>query len=366
MTPVEALVERADELVRAGVPREALDLYLEAVTSGPRLEGAVLLKLVRCLVGLGEVGRAYEWLTRLPDVSSDFMPWLSASALLREMRNIERPDSKRASRVALCGTYTTTQLAEMLPLAGLRVGVDLEVFEGPYGQYRQLLLDPSSALYDFGPQYVVLAPHDGAMELPAFSDSPDDAVQAEVERWTSLWAVAQTQLGAGVVQLNFALRPETALGHLASRVAEARESMAQRVNAEIASAAETDVSIVDCERLASAFGKNRWFDDRYWFRAKQAVALDALPLLSKHVAAVLASRLGIARKCLVLDLDNTLWGGVIGEDGLAGIQIGDGARGEALLRPPGVSPRVEAEGRDTRGCLEEQRGRRSRAIRATS
>ena len=65
--------------------------------------------------------------------------------------------------------------------------------------------------------------------------------------------------------------------------------------------------------------------------AKQAVALDALPLLARHTAAVLAAWLGLSRKCLVLDLDNTLWGGVIGEDGLAGIELGAGVAGEAFV-----------------------------------
>jgi FkbH-like protein len=78
-------------------------------------------------------------------------------------------------------------------------------------------------------------------------------------------------------------------------------------------------------------GRNHWFDDRYWHVAKQAVALDALPLLARHTIAVLAASLGMSRKCLVLDLDGTLWGGVIGEDGLGGITLGGGPAGESYV-----------------------------------
>src|SRR5581483_7861433 len=91
------------------------------------------------------------------------------------------------------------------------------------------------------------------------------------------------------------------------------------------------VVVVDCDRLAATYGKSRWFDDRYWFMAKQAVALDALPELARHTAAMVAAVEGLSSKCLVLDLDNTLWGGVIAEEGLAGIELGHEPRGEAFV-----------------------------------
>lgn len=107
--------------------------------------------------------------------------------------------------------------------------------------------------------------------------------------------------------------------------------MAQAVNARLGEEAGNTVSIVDCERLSSCIGKSRWFDPRYWHLARQAVALQAVPLLARHTAAVIGADLGVSRKCLVLDLDNTLWGGVIGEDGLAGIKLGNGVDGEAFV-----------------------------------
>ncbi len=107
--------------------------------------------------------------------------------------------------------------------------------------------------------------------------------------------------------------------------------MAQSVNACLGEAAGNTVSIVDCERLSAFIGKQRWCDPRYWNLSKQAVALEAIPLLSRHTAAVMAAALGLSRKCLVLDLDNTLWGGVIAEDGLSGIRLGNGVDGEAFV-----------------------------------
>jgi FkbH-like protein len=107
--------------------------------------------------------------------------------------------------------------------------------------------------------------------------------------------------------------------------------MTHALNARLGEQAASAVSVVDCERLSALFGKQRWFDPRYWHVAKQAVALEALPLLARHIAAVIAADVGLSRKCLVLDLDDTLWGGVIGEDGLAGIRLGYGVDGEAFV-----------------------------------
>ena len=331
MIALDEAVARADSLVQQHRSLEARDVYLDAVRATSRPDGTLLLKLTRCLVDLGEIGAAYVWLKRLCDTTFEFLSWMSASTLLAEMSAQEPPPVTRSARIAICGTFTTSQLAHVLPLAAFRAGIHLDVYETPYDQYQQEILDPRSGLSEFRPDYVVLVPHEAALQLPKFSDSPDEAVQIEVERWTALWAIVHERLGAGVVHVSPPLRPETALGHLGPSIAGARETMARQVGMALVAAASGGDSIIDGDRIAATFGKDRWFDDRYWFRAKQAVALDALPLLAQHIAAVLAGRLGANRKCLVLDLDNTLWGGVIGEDGVGGIRLGDGPVGEAYV-----------------------------------
>src|SRR5713101_6288841 len=97
-----------------------------------------------------------------------------------------------------------------------------------------------------------------------------------------------------------------AMGHLGARLPGTRYRTTLALNLRLGEEAGSTVSIVDCERLSALFGKQRWFDPRYWHLAKQAVAPEALPLLARHTAAVIAADLGLSRKCLVLDLDNTL------------------------------------------------------------
>jgi FkbH-like protein len=291
---------------------------------------AACLELARRHLASGEPREALRHALAVVDAGGDFASWQAAAAIARRTAEAGDPP-KRTARLALLGSYTTSQLATMLWLAALRIGISLELYESPYGQYRQELLDPSSAAYRFAPEVVVLAVHADELRLPSYSETPEEDVTAEVERWVSLWRTFATHSDATLVQHGFALPPEAPFGHLGATLPGSRQALGQTVNARLAAATPPNVAFVDCERLASLVGKRRWFDPRYWHLAKQAVALDALPLLARHTAAVIAAHLGLSRKCLVLDLDNTLWGGIVGEDGLSGIRLGaETPEGEAF------------------------------------
>ena len=95
--------------------------------------------------------------------------------------------------------------------------------------------------------------------------------------------------------------------------------------------------LVDCERLAARIGKQRWFDPRLWYAARQPFGYAALPLLARETAAVLAADVGLGARCLVVDLDNTLWGGVVGEEGPSGIVARRRAGGRGIRGVSGVS-----------------------------
>ena len=91
------------------------------------------------------------------------------------------------------------------------------------------------------------------------------------------------------------------------------------------------IILFDLDHVASVWGRRRWEDARYWFHSRHAFALDATGTVAHAAARLIAGTRGLAKKCLVLDLDNTLWGGVIGDDGLAGIELGHGEAGEAFV-----------------------------------
>jgi FkbH-like protein len=314
-----------------GTVAHEIDAYLEAAGASEVPDSGLCLKLAQAYEATGDVENAYGWAVRVVDADERFLSWAAAARLLARLGEQAPPPARRTVRLAVTGSYTVSQLAALLRLAALRHGVHLELYESPYGQYQQELLDPSSPLYAFAPEAVLVAVHEGALGLPELAGDPAAAVASELERWRSLWRRVEETCGARVIQHNFALRPEVALGHLATRIPGSRYALTQALNLALGAAAGDAVLVVDCDRLASTAGRSRWFDDRYWHLAKQAVSLECLPLLARHTAAVAAAAFGAGRKCLVLDLDNTLWGGVIGEDGLGGIVLGAGAAGEAYV-----------------------------------
>ena len=220
------------------------------------------------------------------------------------------------------------QLGPLLRLAALRRGVHVELYEAGFDTYVQEVLDPASALHAFDPDYVILAPHDGAIPFPPLSTTTEGALDAGSRMERALGGRGEALAGTGD-PAQHRDPPGRPVGARSARVPGAREEMLRALNTCLARAAGDDVLLVDCDRIASALGKSHWFDDRYWHLSKQAVALDALPHLARHTAAILAAAEGLSAKCLVLDLDNTLWGGVIAEDGLSGIALGNGPAGEA-------------------------------------
>ena len=320
--------QNGDRLRQEGDVAGAIAAFQEAMGHNP--DGRILTKLARAHVDQGDVEEALRCVLAVVEAGDDYRSWQSAARLLPSLPTGEE---RQRVRGAVLGSFTTSHLTPLIELAARAIGLVIELYEGGYGQYRQELLNPNSGFYAHDPSLVILAVHEGELALPALVPAADvgAVVETELTKWTTYWDTIRGNSSARVVQHNFALPTELPFGHLTASLPGSRPALAQALNLRLGAAASGRVGIVDCERLASSFGKERWFNPRQWYAAKQAVALEALPVLARHTAAVVGAQFGISRKCIVLDLDNTLWGGIVGEDGLAGLQLGGGATGEAFV-----------------------------------
>ncbi len=307
----------------------ALGAFTKAAELTEVPAGAVCVALARAFLDAGDPDSARFWAVRTVEGDDDFGVWDAAARLFAPLRPAAGA-VKRTAKVAFLGSYTTTYLARLVRLVAASRGIELEMLETGYAQYERELLDPASSLHAFAPDIVVLAVDARATTLPDWSDQPATDVDAEVERWRALWSRAGA-LGATVVQHSFVVPADAAIAHLDATLPGSRVRMLARCNEHLADGLPANVRIVDCERLASAFGKQAWFDPLWWDRAKLGVSLPATPALARHTVAVVAGHLGLGRKCVVVDLDNTLWGGVVGEDGLAGLKVGGDAAGDGYL-----------------------------------
>jgi FkbH-like protein len=240
-------------------------------------------------------------------------------------------------RLAILASSTVDHLPPAIRVAGLRRKLLIDVHGGAYGQYRQDLLDPGSALHRFKPQAALFSltarEAIAAVPLAATGAEVDAAVARFVADLRSLSRKAREIDGAAVVQQTFLDIGEPLFGSYDRMVPGAQATVVARLNDQVCEAAARDgVLILDVARSSQRDGIDAWFDVGRWLQGKLEIAPQAAPLYGDLAARILAAQRGLSKKCLVLDLDNTLWGGVIGDDGIDGIVLGEGsAAGEAHL-----------------------------------
>jgi FkbH-like protein len=259
-----------------------------------------------------------------------------ARQLARTMASEPELQGLTPIRLAWLSSSTVEHLVPLLQVAGLRWGLWLQIHVGAYGQYQQEALDIQSPLNAFRPQVVLfdIDPQSALPELTLSSPTTDvqQAIQRRTDELSGLWQAIHRRFSATVIQQTVPEIAEPLFGSFEARVAAAPATATAALNLALAErAASSGVLPFDLEALASRTGKDAWFAPARWHHAKQLVSPAMALVYTEHLARMLAAIRGLSRKCLVLDLDNTLWGGVVGDDGVEGIRLGQGsAVGEAF------------------------------------
>ena len=233
------------------------------------------------------------------------------------------PD-KPGLRIVVAGSATTDLIARAIAVGCAAEAVTATISQSPFAAWRQEALDPTSSLHRFAPEIVVLVTdwRDGITTLPldAPRETVDEAVAAKVAAFKAVWnAIART--GARVIQHLPASPPFQLSGVAELRLPAAPHRQIEALRRALLDA-EPSVILLDTAALS--------VDARSWFGAKLPFAPDMLGSYVSLFRAALRSAIGLAKKVLVLDLDNTLWGGVIGDDGINGLKLGpETSAGEA-------------------------------------
>ncbi len=237
-----------------------------------------------------------------------------------------------AIRIGLVGSHTLDFIAEAIEGTAIRHGFVAEVVAATSGKSRRQCSMRTRRLYAAKPDYVVVSLDAHALQLarPRFGDGEANAAVAAAVAQLAGYAEAIRGQGGTPVLTTLAPPADPLFGGFDARIDGSPRAMIEAFNQKLA--AIDGVLIVDVAAVATSVGTAQWHDRRAWHRAKLPFAVEATPLFADHVCRVIGAARGRARKCLVLDLDNTLWGGVIGDDGVDGIVIGQGsAAGEAHL-----------------------------------
>jgi FkbH-like protein len=240
-------------------------------------------------------------------------------------------------RLALLGSSTTAHLHAGIRVAALRRRMWVDTYENEYGQYWQELADSQSGLHRFQPNAVVLAldAHHLASGVGAGSSEAEveAALAAVCERIRTCWRLAQEAFRCTIIhQLAVPLHPPL-LGGNEHRLPGSRATFVARVNAELRRLADAaGVAVLALDAQVARDGLLAWHNPELWHRAKQEVSPTAAPMYGELVMRLLAASRGRSYKALVMDLDNTLWGGVVGDDGVDSLVLGQGsALGEGFV-----------------------------------
>src|SRR5581483_9711144 len=238
-------------------------------------------------------------------------------------------DCVRECRVAILGASTTALLLPLLRALCLRDRIRASFYEGLYGAVEQEILDPASGLARFRPNVVFLLSTWRDLTFGGAAGE-EEWVDREAARLRALWERLADSFQCHVVQHAFDFPAAEPDGYLATVLPQGRTRSIERLNLRLREQALPGVSILDAAAVQRECGNATWLDEVQWARYRQHPATAALPLLAEEQMAHLRAVLGLTKKVLVTDLDNTLWSGIIGEDGLSGIRIGAGSpEGEA-------------------------------------
>ena len=256
---------------------------------------------------------------------------IDSKTILRKKKAIERNllsgSFPYKVRIAILGGSTTSELKDILKLFLLKNGIKPYFYESEYNKYYEDALFGNENLDEFKPDIVYI--HSTCLnisnhvEIYCTEDEVDRAIEREANKFKSIWH-ALDRFNCNIIQNNFDYPVDRNLGNLDGHDVHGKVYFINRLNLKLSDHArkESNVFIHDINYLASQIGLINWFDRSLWHQAKYAISMDSIPKLAFSLSKLINAIMGNSKKCLILDLDNTCWGGVIGDDGIHGIDIG--------------------------------------------
>ena len=292
-------------------------------------------KQIDVLIGAGDIAGASRMLVRLWEREGSAG---LAGFILSRYEKLRAHLSLTQYRWAVLRSFTVEPVVPILRAAAFTRGIELTVHIGEFNAYAQEILDPKSALYRFGPDAVVLAvqTRDAVPELwrdyarlsTAERTAAADATLARFRGWVRAFR-EHSQAALIVHSLE---RPAVPVeGILDGQAVDSQAESVGHINRGLRALAREHrgVYILDYDSLVARHGRENWGDERKWLTVRLPVSSAHLPHLAAEWLRFLHPLAGKVAKCVAVDLDNTLWGGVIGEDGMTGIRLGQEYPGAA-------------------------------------
>lgn len=251
---------------------------------------------------------------------------------------LEQRESRIPIKIAVLGGSTTNDVILAMELFLLNYGIQPEFYESEYNQYYQEALFPSKELTQFDPDIVYIhTTNRNVTAYPGLSNSEEQILEmldAEIKKYQSVWQSLKEKFNCTIIQNNFEMPLYRLLGNKDVSDIHGASNFLSRLNQSFYDYAQQNENfyICDINYISADYGLKQWADPQNWYMYKYAMNLYAIPYLSFNVANIVKSILGKNKKGFVLDLDNTLWGGIVGDDGVDNLELGpEEAVGQAYL-----------------------------------
>ncbi len=238
-------------------------------------------------------------------------------------------------KVALLGDSAIQLLAQALRGAGFNEGFDLKVWEADFGQVELQVFDTGSELYKYNPDVIIIFQCSHKL-LSAYNKLSPEAYPSLANERLQLIAEMHNrlkqQLSAKIIYYNYTEINDAVFGNYSNKTASSFLYQLRKLNCGLMDFAcnNADFFVCDISSLQNLFGKGQFFQTNIYINTEIVLGLDVLPAIAFSTIGIIKSLHGRFKKCVVLDLDNTAWGGIIGDDGIENIQIGSLGIGKAF------------------------------------
>lgn len=251
-------------------------------------------------------------------------------------KNLKKDFSQlEAKRVALLGDSSTQLLMQALKATGYERGYHLNIFEADFNQIGRQIFDNSSELYEFKPEFIIIFQSAHKLLYRYNKKSIGEAVGLANERLETISgfiSAIQANLNAKIIYYNYPEINDSLFGNYANNIEVSFLYQLRKLNYELMnlSIQHPNFFICDMSSIQNQLGKSVMFDTSVYINTEMVLSLDALPHIAYRTLDLIAAVSGKFKKCLILDLDNTTWGGIIGDDGIENIQVGTLGIGKAF------------------------------------
>lgn len=251
-----------------------------------------------------------------------------------ELASQVRIESLTKYKLAIIGDCSTQHLSTAITKYCRLSGIDLTVFDANYNQIFAQTMNPQSELYSFKSNSVLIQMCSEKLYESFCNTSQEKRISFADDTYrqiTETWSYIQQYSNMTILQCNFPLLNDMCFGQQGNHIKESFLYQQRKLNFLLSENNNSNVFIIDLDYIQSVKGRNSFFDSKLYYLTKMPIAIKSLPDVAKLVADKIQSLIGKVKKCIILDLDNTLWGGVIGDHGINGIQLGGTGIGQTYV-----------------------------------